>query len=118
MDGKVPRHPPGELVAMERTGVAPCVWPLYHYARRRRCQSTGIPYGAPDDWTDLPMVEGQAAYLDRLDLWIAGERARVRPEAFDPQPFSWKITRSPHDDDDDDDDDDDQGENDDDTGAL
>ncbi len=60
-----------------------------------RCQATGIPYGAPDDWKDRPMVESTPAYLDRLDLWVAGERARVPRQAFDPQPFSWTLTVAP-----------------------
>jgi hypothetical protein len=70
-----------------------------------RCQSTGVPYGSPDDWNDLPMVETTPAYLDRLGLWLDGERARVPAAAFDPQPFSWTLTVQrggmPHADDDD-----------------
>ena len=77
-----------------------------------RCQIPGIPYGAPDDWEDRPMVESTPAYLDRLDLWVAGERGRVPRRAFDPQPFSWTLTVAPcgmPKDDLEDDDDDDAG---------
>ena len=57
-----------------------------------RCQATGIPFGAPDDWDDLPMVESQAGLLDRVNLWVPGERARVSPAAFAPEPFDWSLT--------------------------
>jgi hypothetical protein len=57
-----------------------------------RCQSTGVPFGSPDEWTDLPMVESTPAYLDRLALWLDGERDRVPACDFDPQPFSWNLT--------------------------
>lgn len=61
----------------------------------RRCQDTGIPYGAPDDLDDRPMVESTPAYLDRLSLWLDGERARVPPEDFGPAPFSWGLMQAP-----------------------
>lgn len=59
---------------------------------RWRCQDSGVPYGAPEDWDDRPMVESVPAYLDRLGLWLEGERARVPSAAFDPQPFAWHLT--------------------------
>lgn len=60
-----------------------------------RCQPTGIPFGGPVDWKDLPFVESTPAYLDRLGLWLSGERQRVRSEAFDPELFSWTLTVAP-----------------------
>jgi len=59
-----------------------------------RCQPTGVPYGAPD-WNDPPMVESQPAYLDRLNLWLPGEQARVTKEDFAPRRFSWDLTVAP-----------------------
>jgi hypothetical protein len=38
------------------------------------------------------MVESTPAYLDRLALWLDGERDRVPACEFDPQPFSWDLT--------------------------
>ncbi len=58
----------------------------------QRCQSTGVPYGEPD-WGDPPMVESQPEYLDRLNLWLPGERARVPAADFASQRFaSWDLT--------------------------
>jgi hypothetical protein len=71
-----------------------------------RAQPTGIPFGSPDDADDLPMVESCAAFLDRFDLWLPGERARVPAAAFDPQPFDFTLTVAPRVEADDDDRDD------------
>jgi len=70
---------------------------------RYRCHASGVPYGDPDRTTP-PMVESTPALLDRLNLWLPGERARVDPAAFRPQPFSWDLVESPHRLDDDEDD--------------
>jgi hypothetical protein len=59
-----------------------------------RCHPTGIPYGTPADWQDLPMCESEAAYLDRHDLWLAGEREQVPLAAFDAEVFSWALTNA------------------------
>ena len=37
------------------------------------------------DPEDPPMFESEAAYLDRLQLWLAGERERVPADAFRPE---------------------------------
>jgi hypothetical protein len=57
-----------------------------------RCHATGVPYGAPADWNDRPMVESTPGFLDRLGLWLDGEHERVPAAAFEPQPFSWELT--------------------------
>jgi hypothetical protein len=90
---------------VSRPGQRPRSWWLYSAPELRRvtgrftevagvgrCQLTGIPYGAPDDWNDRPLVESTPAYLDRLGLWLPGERERVERTAFEPQPFSWQLT--------------------------
>jgi hypothetical protein len=62
---------------------------------RHRCHETGICYLVPGDPRDPPVVESQAAFLDRLDLWLPGERARVPAEAFAESPFSIGLTWQP-----------------------
>ena len=57
-----------------------------------RCQPTGIPYGSPTDPTRLPKVESEAGFLERLGLWLPGERARVSDADLEPQVFSWDLT--------------------------
>jgi hypothetical protein len=58
-----------------------------------RCHVTGVAY--IDGWhDDPPSVESTAAYLDRLGLWLPGERERVAPEAFAPELFSCDVTVS------------------------
>jgi hypothetical protein len=55
---------------------------------------TNIHYGMPSDgsWAwrgvdpcDPPLFEGQAAYLDRLGLWLPGERRRAAADLFAPE---------------------------------
>jgi hypothetical protein len=59
-----------------------------------RCHETGIAYIT--EWQDdPPQVESQAAFLDRVAMWLPGERARVPAEAFASQPFSWDLTVAP-----------------------
>ena len=53
-----------------------------------RCNDVGVPYGAPVDSDDRPMLESEAGLLDRLGLFLSGERARVPAKAFEPQPFA------------------------------
>lgn len=52
-----------------------------------RCRGTGLPYlvapsGPP------PRVESTPMYLDRLGLWLEGERARLPASAFEPQRYA------------------------------
>jgi hypothetical protein len=57
-----------------------------------RCHKTGIPYF---DWfgvTDLPLVESEPAFLDRFNLWLPGERARVPADAFASKRFTPSLT--------------------------
>ena len=58
-----------------------------------RCHQSGIPYIAVDR-DDPPLIESTPAFLDRLGLWRPGERARVSPDAFTPQTFSFDLTAS------------------------
>lgn len=59
-----------------------------------RCHETGIPYIA--NWeSDPPLVESTPMYLDRLDLWLPGERARVPVSAFAAEQFSYTLTVAP-----------------------
>lgn len=37
------------------------------------------------DPADPPLLEGEAAYLDRLGLWLPGERRRAPVELFEPE---------------------------------
>jgi hypothetical protein len=60
-----------------------------------RCHDTGVPYGEPVDWMDRPMVESTPRLLDRLGLWLPGERARVAAAAFEPSAFDWNLTEAP-----------------------
>jgi hypothetical protein len=53
----------------------------------------GIPY--IDEWRNDSPLESQAGYLDRLRLWLPGERARVSPQAFNPEIFSYDLTVAP-----------------------
>jgi hypothetical protein len=57
---------------------------------RERCQSSGVPFLRPDNWSDPPEVETQAAYLSRLALWRDGERERVSDDAF--EPVTWSLS--------------------------
>jgi len=59
-----------------------------------RCHQTGVPYIAVDR-DDPPLIESTPALLDRLGLWRPGERARVSPDAFTPQIFSFDLTIYP-----------------------
>ncbi len=59
---------------------------------RGRCFATGIPHIARFN-ADPPMVEAEAAYLDRLGLWLPGERARVSAAAFAPRVFDVALIR-------------------------
>lgn len=60
-----------------------------------RCHDTGIPY-IGNGWTaDPPLVESVPAYLDRLNLWLPGERERVAAAAFKARPFSYDLTIGP-----------------------
>ena len=54
--------------------------------------ATGIPHIARFK-VDLPMVEAEAAYLDRLGLWLPGERSRVSAAAFAPRVFDVALIR-------------------------
>jgi hypothetical protein len=64
-----------------------------------RCHPTGVPYIG--DWeAHPPRVESTPAYLDRLELWLPRERARVPTSAFASQPFSYDLTVHVHDADD------------------
>jgi hypothetical protein len=56
-----------------------------------RCHETGIPH-IDHRYTEAPLVESEPAYLDRLQLWLPGERARVPAAAFAAQPFSFTLT--------------------------
>ena len=59
-----------------------------------RCHETGIAYIG--DWEDdPPLVESQPTFLDRLNLWIPGERDRVPSAAFAKQLFSHALTTAP-----------------------
>jgi len=42
----------------------------------------GVPALDP---TDPPLYESEASYIERLGLWLPGERRRVRKEAFEPE---------------------------------
>jgi hypothetical protein len=53
-----------------------------------RCHDTGVPY-IDGGWKNVPTVESTPALLDRLGLWLSGERARVPASAFASQPFSY-----------------------------
>ena len=60
-----------------------------------RCHDTGIPH-IDNGWQDHPpLVESTPALLDRLELWLPGERERVPAEAFAEQPFSYELTVAP-----------------------
>jgi hypothetical protein len=91
---------PGERPASWWLWTAPSLRNVYgrfrHWQGSDRCHQTGIPHGQPDDPEDLPMVESTPAFLDRLGLWIPGERSRVPAEAFEPSPFSVTLTASRH----------------------
>jgi hypothetical protein len=54
-------------------------WPAM--VPQSRC---GIPHVADIDWSDPPMFESEAAYLDRHGLLSAAERRRLRPADFEP----------------------------------
>ncbi len=59
-----------------------------------RCWATGVPHGAPEDVSDPPLVETEPAYLDRWQLWLPDERARVSPAAFAPVRWCWALLRA------------------------
>jgi hypothetical protein len=66
-----------------------------HISGAARCHPTGCPY--INEWqADPPIVESQAAYLDRFDLWLPGERARVLKAAFAARRFSFDLTWAPN----------------------
>ena len=57
-----------------------------------RCHETGLPY-IDHGWRhDPPLAETQPGCLDRLDLWLPGERERVPTQAFESQLFSYEST--------------------------
>jgi hypothetical protein len=60
----------------------------------QRCHETGIAYLGLDD-PSTRMIEATAAYLDRLGLWLDGERERVPAAAFTERPFSIALTWQP-----------------------
>ncbi len=55
-----------------------------------RCHETGVPYISNGFDEDRPMVESTAALLDRLNLWLPGERARVPADAFAAKRFNYR----------------------------
>ncbi|MEZ5290164.1 MAG: hypothetical protein R2745_03700 [Vicinamibacterales bacterium] len=58
-----------------------------------RCHETGIPRFA---WTGQPpLMESQPAYLERLGLWLSGERRRVPQAAFEPQVLTKDVLQQP-----------------------
>ncbi len=68
-------------------------WAVSYYngrARNIRGERIGTEYhegqfhGVAPDPHDPPMFESEAAYIERHGLWLPGERARIRPAAFDP----------------------------------
>jgi hypothetical protein len=79
-----PRHE--RLAYMEHyvLGV-PAGWIMQHdidIYRQHLHTDLGVPALDP---ADPPVYESEAAYLDRLGLWLPGERRRVDKEDFEPE---------------------------------
>jgi hypothetical protein len=72
--------------------------PYFQEAPALLCKSLGVPEkwifgdevrfydrGTPLDTEDPPVYESQAAYLERLKLFLPGERKRLKPKDFEPE---------------------------------